>query len=98
MGDDVAKSVDADGQVGGGLAVDGNANGKANGSGKRKAGGGTNGSPRPRRARAGRAAAAAPDPLYEPAPWLIVRTPLLPARGPGAPAPAHPRVGEAAAR
>ncbi|MEU8926173.1 lantibiotic dehydratase [Kitasatospora sp. NPDC048545] len=30
-------------------------------------------------------------PLYEPAPWLIVRTPLLPARGPGAAAPGDPR-------
>ncbi|MEU9044901.1 MULTISPECIES: lantibiotic dehydratase [unclassified Kitasatospora] len=32
-----------------------------------------------------------PAPLYEPAPWLIVRTPLLPARGPGAATTANPR-------
>ncbi|MFD4657789.1 lantibiotic dehydratase [Kitasatospora sp. NPDC058444] len=30
-------------------------------------------------------------PLYEPAPWLIVRTPLLPVRGPGAAPAANPR-------
>ena len=29
--------------------------------------------------------------LYEPAPWLIVHTPLLPARGPGSVSTVHPR-------
>lgn len=38
-----------------------------------------------------RAARAGGEMLYEPAPWLIVRTPLLPARGPGSVSTVHPR-------
>lgn len=43
--------------------------------------------------RRARAVSAGPETLYEPAPWLIVRSPLLPAQGPGSVAATRPRDG-----